>query len=297
MRLAHLGLTVTDQERSRRFYETHFRFDAASARSYPDGTLIIRDPDGFALALHPGPATPDDEFLHFGYVCADPDEVREMRARLRAGGVPLVEDEDAASYVGIKGGAKADTDGWTFDQPVKDAHVVAYAFVFVNGDQPEVLGIGPDGVFAIDPGAGSESSLEQKLGAAARSGKIASAAVPTVPLPAGVKGGLIDNNGGAWLQTPKGWRLLFGVLATDVTEPAVDKFDLKGVCLPAGAEPQPSASPSPSTGGQGGGSGGDTLPLTGANVGVLAGAGVLLVAVGVALFLIRRRRNSVKFVA
>jgi LPXTG-motif cell wall-anchored protein len=209
----------------------------------------------------------------------------------------LAHDFAAKDCTAIPGGAKADTDGWTFDQPVKDAHVVAYAFVFVNGDQSEVLGIDPDGVFAIDPGAGSESSLEQKLGAAARSGKIASAAVPTVPLPAGVKGGLIDNNGGAWLQTPKGWRLLFGVLATDVTEPAVDKFDLKGVCLPAGAEPQPSASPSPSTGGQGGGSGGDTLPLTGANVGVLAGAGVLLVAVGVALFLIRRRRNSVKFVA
>jgi catechol 2,3-dioxygenase-like lactoylglutathione lyase family enzyme len=109
MRLAHLGLTVTDQERSRRFYETYFGFDAASARSYPDGTLIIRDPDGFALALHPGPATPDDEFLHFGYVCADPDEVREMRARLRAGGVPLVEDEDTASYVGIKA---LDPDGY-----------------------------------------------------------------------------------------------------------------------------------------------------------------------------------------
>jgi catechol 2,3-dioxygenase-like lactoylglutathione lyase family enzyme len=41
MRLAHLGPTVTDQERSRRFYETYFGFDAGPARSYPDGTLII----------------------------------------------------------------------------------------------------------------------------------------------------------------------------------------------------------------------------------------------------------------
>jgi hypothetical protein len=54
MRLAHVGLTVTDQRRSRRFYETHFGFDARPARSYPDATLIIQDADGFALALHPG---------------------------------------------------------------------------------------------------------------------------------------------------------------------------------------------------------------------------------------------------
>lgn len=84
MRVAHLGLTVTDQERSRRFYETHFGFDAGQARSYPDGTLIIQDSDGFALALHPGSAAPGDEFLHFGYVCADPAEVRTVRQRLLA---------------------------------------------------------------------------------------------------------------------------------------------------------------------------------------------------------------------
>ena len=94
MRLAHLGLTVTDQERSRRFYETHFGFDAGPARTYPDGTLIIHDDDGFALALHPGAAAPDDDFLHFGYVCGDPTEVRAARARLLAAGVALAEDED-----------------------------------------------------------------------------------------------------------------------------------------------------------------------------------------------------------
>jgi catechol 2,3-dioxygenase-like lactoylglutathione lyase family enzyme len=109
MRLAHLGLTVTDQERSRRFYETHFGFDAGLARTYPDGTLIIHDADGFALALHPGAAAPNDDFLHFGYVCADPTEVRAVRARLLAAGVALAEDEDTDTYVGIKA---LDPDGY-----------------------------------------------------------------------------------------------------------------------------------------------------------------------------------------
>ena len=112
MRLAHLGLTVADQERSRRFYETHFGFNAGPARRYPDGTVIICDADGFALALHPRPAAPDDEFLHFGYVCADPAEVRAVRGRLLAAGVPLVEDEDTDAYVGIKA---LDPDGYRIE--------------------------------------------------------------------------------------------------------------------------------------------------------------------------------------
>ncbi|HET6921415.1 MAG TPA: VOC family protein [Jiangellaceae bacterium] len=109
MRLAHLGLTVTDQRRSRRFYETHFGFDARPARSYPDGTVIIQDADGFALPLHPGSAAPDDEFLHFGNVCADPAEVRTVRQRLLAAGVLLVEDEDTDSYVGSRPWIRTDT--------------------------------------------------------------------------------------------------------------------------------------------------------------------------------------------
>ena len=112
MRLAHLGLTVTDQEQSRRFYETHFGFSAGPARTYPDGTLIVHDADGFALALHPGPATPKDEFLHFGYVCADAAEVRGVRDGLLAAGVPLVEDEDTETYVGVKA---LDPDGYRIE--------------------------------------------------------------------------------------------------------------------------------------------------------------------------------------
>jgi len=52
--LLHLGLLVRDQRRSLRFYETYFGFDSAGARRYPDGTVIVRNTQGFDLALHPG---------------------------------------------------------------------------------------------------------------------------------------------------------------------------------------------------------------------------------------------------
>ncbi|MBB5139876.1 catechol 2,3-dioxygenase-like lactoylglutathione lyase family enzyme [Thermocatellispora tengchongensis] len=89
MRLNHLALAVRDIERSRRFYETFFGFGAGPATSYDDGTLIIRDADGFDLALHPDPEprkVPD--FQHFGFTCRD---VAERLAALEDAGVPIVE--------------------------------------------------------------------------------------------------------------------------------------------------------------------------------------------------------------
>ncbi len=65
--MKHLALAVSDQERSRRFYETYFAFGARPARRYDDGVLMLYDADGFSLALGP-----TDEpirlpaFLHFG---------------------------------------------------------------------------------------------------------------------------------------------------------------------------------------------------------------------------------------
>ena len=109
MRFAHIGISVVDQLRSRRFYESHFGFDPDHARSYPDGTLILRDADGFALALHPGDGAPDDEFLHFGYSCTDAEQVRALREKLLAAGETLVEDEDTESFVSIK---VVDPDGY-----------------------------------------------------------------------------------------------------------------------------------------------------------------------------------------
>jgi catechol 2,3-dioxygenase-like lactoylglutathione lyase family enzyme len=99
----HLALAVRDRERSRRFYETYFGFDAAPAREYDDGVLMLYNADGFALAL--GPTGEDirvPRFLHFGVGVASPDDVRSFRDRLRAEGVPIVEECDEPDYVSVK---------------------------------------------------------------------------------------------------------------------------------------------------------------------------------------------------
>ncbi len=103
MRLAHLGLLVADQERSQKFYATWFGFDPATATRYPDGTVIIRDADGFDLALHAAErigALP--EFLHFGFHCDDPGRVRDLHARMAGAGVPIVEFDDEPDVVSFK---------------------------------------------------------------------------------------------------------------------------------------------------------------------------------------------------
>jgi LPXTG-motif cell wall-anchored protein len=121
-----------------------------------------------------------------------------------------------------------------------------------------------------------------------------------------VAGGQIAT-GGAWLQTPAGWQLIVGALLHDA-ESNVKSFDLVRVCAPkvatvpsasasASASASPSASASASTVGGTGGGTGASLPVTGTNVGILAGIGVLLVGAGAALFAVRRRRDATKFVA
>jgi catechol 2,3-dioxygenase-like lactoylglutathione lyase family enzyme len=101
--LNHLALAVRDQRRSIEFYARYFGFDPSTAREYPDGVVIVKDADGFALALghDDGPArTPG--FPHFGFEMATPDAVRDLRSRVLADGVKLVEDEDDSDYVGFK---------------------------------------------------------------------------------------------------------------------------------------------------------------------------------------------------
>lgn len=101
--MKHLALAVTDQERSRRFYETYFGFGARPARRYDDGVLMLYDADGFSLAL--GPADEPvrlPRFLHFGIGLPTPDDVRRFRDRLVADGVPIVEEWDEPDYVSVK---------------------------------------------------------------------------------------------------------------------------------------------------------------------------------------------------
>ncbi len=68
MQLSHLGLPVRGLRRSQQFYSAYFGFDPATAQAYEDGTVIIRNTDGFDLALHPvGQVEPSPAFLHAGF--------------------------------------------------------------------------------------------------------------------------------------------------------------------------------------------------------------------------------------
>ena len=111
--MQHLALPVTDQERSRRFYETYFGFGAAPARRYDGDVLMLYDASGFSLALGPAEGHVDlPAFLHFGVHAATPDDVRAFRARLVADGVPIVEEWDEPEYVSVK---CADPDGYVVE--------------------------------------------------------------------------------------------------------------------------------------------------------------------------------------
>jgi catechol 2,3-dioxygenase-like lactoylglutathione lyase family enzyme len=99
----HLALPVSDQERSRHFYETYFGFDAKPSRWYDGGVLMLYNADGFSLALGPTeePITLPS-FLHFGIGLSSPDAVHAFRSRLRADGVPILEEWDEPEYVSVK---------------------------------------------------------------------------------------------------------------------------------------------------------------------------------------------------
>jgi catechol 2,3-dioxygenase-like lactoylglutathione lyase family enzyme len=103
MNLTHLGLPVRDERRSLRFYETYFGFDPATAQRYEDGTVIVRNADGFDLALHvTAGAGPLPEFLHFGFRLPDADSVRTLLARLEADGVEITERYDEPGEASFK---------------------------------------------------------------------------------------------------------------------------------------------------------------------------------------------------
>ena len=102
--MAHIALAVSDQARSRRFYETYFEFEPETAWVAEDGVLLIRGSDGTWLALGETiepislPA-----FFHFGFRAAvDPDEVRAFHGRLAGDGIEIAEFSDDPDYVSVK---------------------------------------------------------------------------------------------------------------------------------------------------------------------------------------------------
>jgi len=109
MHLSHLGLPVRDEQRSQRFYAAYFGFDPATAQEYPDGTVIIRNADGFDLALHPvRHVDSSPAFLHAGFRAGTHSEVRTLLERMEADGVAIAERNDEVSYVAFK---RLDPDG------------------------------------------------------------------------------------------------------------------------------------------------------------------------------------------
>jgi catechol 2,3-dioxygenase-like lactoylglutathione lyase family enzyme len=98
----HLALAVSDQDRSRRFYETYLGFEAEPAPR-EDGVLLLHNAAGFSLAL----GEIDEpihlpEFLHFGAGLASPEDVRDFRDRVVADGLELVDWWDEPDYVSVK---------------------------------------------------------------------------------------------------------------------------------------------------------------------------------------------------
>ena len=103
MRFNHLGLPVRDERRSRQFYSAYFGFDPASAQEYPDGTVVIRNADGFDLALRPAEhIQPPPVFLHSGFRAAEPQDVRALMERMEADGITIVERDDEAARTAFK---------------------------------------------------------------------------------------------------------------------------------------------------------------------------------------------------
>ncbi len=99
----HLAIAVSDQARSRAFYETYFGFGARPARRYDDGVLMLYNDSGFALALRPTsepPARPT--WMHFGVGLPTRQAVLELHNRLIDDRVELVEESEEPEYVSVK---------------------------------------------------------------------------------------------------------------------------------------------------------------------------------------------------
>ncbi len=110
--MRHLALAVSDQARSRQFYETYFGYVAEDALR-EDGTLLLHDGGGFSLALHEVEALIVlPPFFHFGTVLSTPDGVRAFRDRIVADGIAVVDWWDEPDYVSVK---LRDPDGYVVE--------------------------------------------------------------------------------------------------------------------------------------------------------------------------------------
>ena len=90
MNLNHLYLLVRDTARSVAFYRDLFGFDGPS--EWQGETLVIRNSEGFSLALTPDPEPPAwPQGLHFGFLLDSPQDARRVRERISGAGIPIIE--------------------------------------------------------------------------------------------------------------------------------------------------------------------------------------------------------------
>ena len=107
--MAHIALAVSDQARSRRFYETYFEFDPETAWVAEDGALLIEGPGDVTLALgETSEPISLPAFFHFGFRAArSPEEVRTFRDRLARDGVEIADAQNGAGIVAVQSGSPA----------------------------------------------------------------------------------------------------------------------------------------------------------------------------------------------
>ena len=88
MDLNHLHLHVRSIPGARAFYETWFGFGTEGVRE--EGFLIVRNPDGFDLALNEDPEPPQmPHWFHFGFRLPSREAVRTLHDRMVAAGVSI----------------------------------------------------------------------------------------------------------------------------------------------------------------------------------------------------------------
>jgi catechol 2,3-dioxygenase-like lactoylglutathione lyase family enzyme len=98
----HLALAVSDQQRSRRFYERYLGF-VAEPTTRSDGVLMLHNATGFSLALGETEVQIRvPSFLHFGAGLPNAEEVRAFRDRLVSDGVEIACFWDEPDYVSVK---------------------------------------------------------------------------------------------------------------------------------------------------------------------------------------------------
>ncbi len=195
-------------------------------------------------------------------------------------------------------------------------------------------GAGSDGFVFVLPGNDADfTSLTLKFEPTGGGEVTVHIADPADAYPDGINNG--GGTSKAWVVVPSGWKLLDGSAVVDNNETKADDFNLTHTC-PGGASPSASpsgsvsASPSPSVsttgsgspspsasvegssavpstpstttpGGTptpgGGGGGGGSLPVTGVALTSMTVTAAGLIAGGVALLMVRRRREMPIFVA